>query len=122
VTITTARARRGDCKTFAFNAIRADLEGLRRMFPCIRGLLVRCVHLGSAACVPATVEPLHEATVPPQNPLSVSPTGWNGYNGRVIVAASTVAVVAIAAAVIAVALVLWYVLPRGGRRRRPPRT
>jgi hypothetical protein len=60
VTITTARARRGDCKTFAFNAIRADLEGLRRMFPCIRGLLVRCVHLGSAACVPATVEPLHE--------------------------------------------------------------
>jgi hypothetical protein len=38
------------------------------------------------------------------------------------VAASTVAVVAIAAAVIAVALVLWYVLPRGGKRRRPPRT
>jgi hypothetical protein len=38
-----------------------------------------------------------------------------------IVAASTVAVVAIAAAVVAVALVVWYILPRGGRRKRGPR-
>jgi hypothetical protein len=38
----------------------------------------------------------------------------------VIVAASTVAIVAIAAAIIAIALVVWYVLPRGGRRKRPP--
>jgi hypothetical protein len=37
----------------------------------------------------------------------------------VIVAASTVAIVAIAAAVIAVALVLWYISPRGGRRKNP---
>jgi hypothetical protein len=35
-----------------------------------------------------------------------------------IFAASTVAIVAIAAAVIAVALVVWYILPRGGRRRQ----
>jgi hypothetical protein len=42
---------------------------------------------------------------------------------RVIVAASTVAVwSAIAAAAIVVALVLWYVLPRGGKRKRRPRT
>jgi hypothetical protein len=34
-----------------------------------------------------------------------------------IVADSTIAVVAIAAAVVIVALVLWYVLPRGGRRK-----
>jgi hypothetical protein len=40
----------------------------------------------------------------------------------VIVAASTVAVVAIAAAVIAVALAAWYIAPRGGRRKRGPRT
>jgi hypothetical protein len=41
----------------------------------------------------------------------------------VIVAASTVAVwSAIAAAAIVVALVLWYVLPRGGKRKRRPRT
>ncbi|MGZ4357127.1 MAG: hypothetical protein ACXVRU_09990 [Gaiellaceae bacterium] len=38
-----------------------------------------------------------------------------------IVAASTIAVVAIAAAVIAVALVIWYIAPRGGRRKRGPR-
>jgi hypothetical protein len=40
----------------------------------------------------------------------------------VIVAASTVAVVAVAVAVVAVALVVWYILPRGGRRKRGPRT
>ena len=40
----------------------------------------------------------------------------------VVVAASTVAIVAIAAAVIAVALLAMYILPRGGRRKRPPRT
>ena len=45
-----------------------------------------------------------------------------GYHLRVPVAASTVAVVAIAAAVIVVALLAFYVLPRGGRRKRPPRT
>jgi hypothetical protein len=39
-----------------------------------------------------------------------------------VVAASTVAVVAIAAAIVAVALLAWYILPRGGRRKRPPRT
>jgi hypothetical protein len=39
-----------------------------------------------------------------------------------IVADSTVAIVAVAAAVVAVALVLWYVLPRGGRRKRRTRT
>ena len=38
------------------------------------------------------------------------------------VAASTVAIVAIAAAVIVVALLALYVLPRGGRRKRPPRS
>jgi hypothetical protein len=38
----------------------------------------------------------------------------------VLVAASTVAVVAIAVAVIVVAGALWYILPRGGRRKRPP--
>jgi hypothetical protein len=41
-----------------------------------------------------------------------------GKNGPVVIAASTVAIVAIAAAVIVVALVAWYVLPRGGRRKR----
>jgi hypothetical protein len=41
-----------------------------------------------------------------------------GYDLRVPIAASTVAVVAIAAAVIVVALVVLYVLPRGGRRKR----
>jgi hypothetical protein len=40
----------------------------------------------------------------------------------VIVAASTIAVVAIAAAIIAICLVGWYILPRGGRRKRPPRS
>lgn len=35
-----------------------------------------------------------------------------------MVAASTIAVIAIAAAVIIVAIVLWRILPRGGRRRR----
>jgi hypothetical protein len=44
-----------------------------------------------------------------------------GEKAFVIVAASTIAVVAIAAAVIVVALLAWYVLPRGGRRKRPPR-
>jgi hypothetical protein len=38
--------------------------------------------------------------------------------GHVIVAASTVAIVAIAAAVFAQALLAWYILPRGGRRKR----
>jgi hypothetical protein len=38
-----------------------------------------------------------------------------------VVAASTVAIVAIAVAIIVVAMVAWYVLPRGGRRKRPPR-
>jgi uncharacterized membrane protein len=37
----------------------------------------------------------------------------------VVLAVSTVAIVAIAAAVIVVALLIMYVLPRGGRRRRP---
>jgi hypothetical protein len=45
-----------------------------------------------------------------------------GRTGAMVVAASTVAVVAIAAAIIAVAFVALYVLPRGGRRKRPPRT
>jgi hypothetical protein len=40
----------------------------------------------------------------------------------VIVAASTVAIVAIAAAVIAVAFAVLYIAPRGGRRKRGPRT
>ena len=38
-----------------------------------------------------------------------------------ILGASNIAVVAVAAAVIVVALVLWYVLPMGGRRKRTPR-
>jgi hypothetical protein len=46
----------------------------------------------------------------------------NGNETGVIVAASTVAIVAIAAAVIVVALLAWYVLPRGGRRKRSPRS
>jgi hypothetical protein len=37
----------------------------------------------------------------------------------VIIAVSTVAIVAIAAAVIVVAFLVMYVLPRGGRRKRP---
>jgi hypothetical protein len=37
-----------------------------------------------------------------------------------ILAASDIAVVAVAVAVIVVALVVWYVLPRGGRRKRTP--
>jgi hypothetical protein len=45
-------------------------------------------------------------------------TDGHGETNRVILAASTVAIVAIAAAVIVVALALWYILPRGGRRRR----
>ena len=45
--------------------------------------------------------------------------GLPGYHQGVIVAASTVAIVTIAAAVIAVALVLWYISPRGGRRKNP---
>ena len=39
--------------------------------------------------------------------------------GRVILGASTVAIVAIAAVVIDALIVLMYVVPRGGRRRRP---
>jgi hypothetical protein len=39
--------------------------------------------------------------------------------GRVILGASTVAIVAIAAVVIVALIVLMYVVPRGGRRRRP---
>jgi len=38
--------------------------------------------------------------------------------GRVVLAASTVAVVAIAVAVIVALIALIYILPRGGRRRR----
>jgi hypothetical protein len=52
----------------------------------------------------------------------VSPPRREGRIAHVVVAASTVAIVAIAAAVIAVALLAMYVLPRGGRRKRPPRT
>jgi hypothetical protein len=37
-----------------------------------------------------------------------------------IVAASDIAVVAVAVAVIVVALVVWYVLPRGGRGKQTP--
>jgi len=40
----------------------------------------------------------------------------------VLGAASTVAIVAIAAAIIVVGLLVFDVLPRGGRRKRPPRT
>lgn len=43
----------------------------------------------------------------------------HGENVRVIVAASTVAIVAIAAVVIVALIVFMYVVPRGGRRRRP---
>jgi hypothetical protein len=56
-----------------------------------------------------------------QPPRAVRPAAARSMIGAVIVAASTVAVVAVAAAVIVVALVAWYVLPRGGRRKRPPR-
>jgi hypothetical protein len=41
-----------------------------------------------------------------------------GKEGRVVLAASTVAIVAIAAVVIVALLALIYILPRGGRRRR----
>ena len=54
--------------------------------------------------------------------LRVYPEKLGYMIGAVLVAASTVAVVAVAAAVIVVALLAWYVLPRGGRRKRPPRT
>lgn len=43
------------------------------------------------------------------------------YGVAMILAASNIAVVAVAAAVIVVAVVVWYVLPRGGRRKRTPR-
>lgn len=45
-------------------------------------------------------------------------TGGDWEPNHMILAASTVAIVAIAAAIIVVALALWYILPRGGRRRR----
>jgi len=59
-------------------------------------------------------------------PRAVSPApgfrvDQSGKKDGVLVAASTVAIVAIAAAVIVVALLVLYVLPRGGRRKRPPR-
>jgi hypothetical protein len=42
-----------------------------------------------------------------------------GKERRVIVAVSTVSIVAIAAVVIVALIVLMYIVPRGGRRRRP---
>jgi hypothetical protein len=42
-----------------------------------------------------------------------------GNEGGVILGVSTVAIVAIAAVVIVALIVLMYVVPRGGRRRRP---
>jgi hypothetical protein len=41
---------------------------------------------------------------------------------RMVIADSTVAIVAIVVAVVIVALLAAYVLPRGGRRKRPPRS
>jgi hypothetical protein len=43
----------------------------------------------------------------------------SGENFRVILAVSTVSIVAIAAVVIVALIVLMYIVPRGGRRRRP---
>jgi hypothetical protein len=42
-----------------------------------------------------------------------------GKKGRVIVAASTVAIVAIAVVIVVALIALIYIVPRGGRRRRP---
>jgi hypothetical protein len=40
-------------------------------------------------------------------------------NGRVILAASTTAIVAIAVVVVVALIALMYIVPRGGRKRRP---
>ena len=63
-----------------------------------------------------------------RGPQGARLAGWRfrdrfaGHKALVVLAASTVAIVAISAAVIVVALVVWYIMPRGGRRKGSPRT